>query len=63
MEVYLNFQTALYYITVSNFHLLFNAPNILLRTFLPKAAGRSAIRLFNVQDSAAYVATGLFIVL
>jgi len=38
-------------------------PNILLKTFLSKAARHLAISLFNVQTSAPYVSTGLITVL
>jgi hypothetical protein len=62
MKVYLNLQTAallLYYIAYSHFHLIYPppppAPNILLKTFLPKAANRLVISLFIVQDSAPTV--------
>jgi len=56
----LNVQTAEllpYYIALFNFTLI--SPSILLKTFLSKTASRLATSLFNNQDSAPYVATGL----
>ena len=40
------------------FSLTLISPNILLKSFLSKTASHLAIPLFNVQDSAPYVATG-----
>jgi hypothetical protein len=42
---------------LSSFNLL--NLNILLKTFLVRATGGSAISLLSVQNSAPYVATGL----
>jgi len=65
MKVYLNLQTLheFFIMLLSPIFIYLIRPNILLKTFLSKAASHIAVSVCSAQDAAQSVATGLINVL